>query len=57
MFFCPAGWWHTTHAVSAEPSVTLGGNFVSDVNLREFSEQWREYLDMQVYSSLLNLKP
>ena len=36
-FFCTANWWHTTQVVWAEPIVTLGGDFVPDVNLLELS--------------------
>mmetsp|Transcript_22577 Transcript_22577/g.51175 ORF Transcript_22577/g.51175 Transcript_22577/m.51175 type:complete len:145 (+) Transcript_22577:3-437(+) len=51
VFFCPSNWWHTTCVVSAEPSVTLGGNFVTDENLEEHASQWRDYLNMQAMAS------
>ena len=47
VFFCPSNWWHTTTVVSAEPSITLGGNYVDDANKEEFESCWKEYCDAQ----------
>ena len=47
VFFCPSDWWHTTIVVSAEPSVTFGGNYVDNVNKDEFLGRWREYVTAQ----------
>jgi len=47
VFFCPSDWWHTTIVVSAEPSVTFGGNYVDNVNKDEFMSRWRDYINAQ----------
>lgn len=47
VFFCPSDWWHTTVVVSAEPSVTFGGNYVDSSNKEEFLGRWREYVTAQ----------
>jgi phage gp37-like protein len=33
--------------VSAEPSVTFGGNYVDNTNRDEFMGRWREYVTAQ----------
>ena len=47
LFFCPSDWWHSTKVISAEPSVTLGGNFVDESNKGVFESKWRDYLNVQ----------
>lgn len=47
VFFCPSNWWHTTKCISAEPSVTFGGNYVDESNKEEFAGCWREHAAAQ----------
>ena len=47
--FVPDGWWHVARCVSDEPSVTLGGNYVSDDNVDRFLDA---YADFQALKAL-----
>ena len=41
--FVPDGWWHVARCVSDAPSVTLGGNYVTDDNLDRFLDAFADF--------------
>jgi hypothetical protein len=43
LLFCPANHWHATRTMSAEPSLTIGGNYVDAANRADFEDAWADY--------------
>ena len=51
MFFLPADWWHTARCVTAEPSVTIAGNYVDDAVLERFQDAFADFAAMRALAA------